>query len=138
MRSRTGAGSRWLTGPSCRTAAAGSETAEDTGRFASHVDLYLNMLNMQLTEDALKIIGFAMELTSSRTTAGRVKAGSWLARHKQHRSRSDVEPSSGELSPAGSGTAPRARCYMTCRRMSKMTTIAITTVMVIARGTMLA
>jgi SAM-dependent methyltransferase len=38
------------------------ETAEDTGRFPSHVDLYLNMLNMQLTYDALKIIGFDMEL----------------------------------------------------------------------------
>ena len=32
--------------------------AEDTGQFAPHVDLYLNMLNMQLTYDALKIIGF--------------------------------------------------------------------------------
>ena len=37
-------------------------TAEDTGQFAPHVDLYLNMLNMQLTYDALKIIGFDMEL----------------------------------------------------------------------------
>jgi SAM-dependent methyltransferase len=36
--------------------------AEDTGRFAPHVELYLNMLNMQLTYDALKIIGFNMEL----------------------------------------------------------------------------
>jgi ubiquinone/menaquinone biosynthesis C-methylase UbiE len=36
--------------------------AEDTGRFPSHVDLYLNMLNMQLTYDALKRIGFDMEL----------------------------------------------------------------------------
>ncbi|MDP6544137.1 MAG: class I SAM-dependent methyltransferase [Phycisphaerae bacterium] len=36
--------------------------AEDTGRFAPHVDLYLNMLNMQLTYDALKIIGFDMEM----------------------------------------------------------------------------
>lgn len=41
----------------CRVA-----TAEDTGRFASYVDLYLNMLNMQLTYDALKRIGFDMEL----------------------------------------------------------------------------
>lgn len=41
----------------CRVA-----TAEDTGRFASHVDLYLNMLNMQLTYDALKRLGFDMEL----------------------------------------------------------------------------
>ena len=38
------------------------QTAEDTGRFPSHVDLYLNMLNMQLTYDALKLIGFDMEL----------------------------------------------------------------------------
>jgi SAM-dependent methyltransferase len=36
--------------------------AEDTGQFAPHVDLYLNMLNMQLTYDALKIIGFDTEL----------------------------------------------------------------------------
>ena len=36
--------------------------AEDTGRFAPYVDLYLNMLNMQLTYDALKIIGFDMDL----------------------------------------------------------------------------
>ena len=35
--------------------------AEDTGRFASHVDLYLNMLDMQLTYDALRIIGFDAE-----------------------------------------------------------------------------
>lgn len=41
------------------------ETAEDTGRFAAHVDLYLNMLNMQLTYDALKRIGFDMELMNS-------------------------------------------------------------------------
>jgi SAM-dependent methyltransferase len=32
--------------------------AEQTGRFAPCVDLYLDMLNMQLTYDALKIIGF--------------------------------------------------------------------------------
>ena len=41
------------------------EMAEDTGRFASHVDLYLNMLNMQLTYDALKRIGFDMALMQS-------------------------------------------------------------------------
>jgi len=39
--------------------------AEDTGRFAQHIDLYLNMLNMQLTYDALKIIGFNTELMQS-------------------------------------------------------------------------
>jgi hypothetical protein len=36
--------------------------AEDTGRFGPYVDLYLDMLNKQLTYDALKIIGFDMEL----------------------------------------------------------------------------
>ena len=39
--------------------------AEDTGRFGPHVDLYLNMLNMQLTYDALKIIGFDSNLMQS-------------------------------------------------------------------------
>ncbi len=36
--------------------------AEDTGRFAPYVDLYLNMLNMQLTYDALRIIGFDQDM----------------------------------------------------------------------------
>ncbi len=36
--------------------------AEDTQQFAPHVDLYLDMLNKQLTYDALKIIGFDLEL----------------------------------------------------------------------------
>jgi len=36
--------------------------AEDTGRFAPHVDLYLQMVDMQLTSDALQIIGYDMEL----------------------------------------------------------------------------
>jgi len=40
-------------------------TSEDTGRFAPYVDLYLNMLNMQLTYDALKIIGFDQQLMQS-------------------------------------------------------------------------
>lgn len=38
------------------------QIAENTGRFAPYVDLYLNMLNMQLTYDALAIIGFDAEL----------------------------------------------------------------------------
>jgi SAM-dependent methyltransferase len=41
------------------------EAAEDTGRFPSHVDLYLDMLNKQLTYDALKLIGFDMDLMQS-------------------------------------------------------------------------
>jgi SAM-dependent methyltransferase len=40
-------------------------TAADTGRFGPHIDLYLNMLNMQLTYDALKIIGFNSDLMQS-------------------------------------------------------------------------
>jgi ubiquinone/menaquinone biosynthesis C-methylase UbiE len=34
------------------------ETARDTGRFTPYVDLYRQMITMQLTYDALKIIGF--------------------------------------------------------------------------------
>jgi ubiquinone/menaquinone biosynthesis C-methylase UbiE len=45
--------SRLLSDNGCKVA-----VAKDTGRFAPHVDLYLNMLNMQLTYDALRIIGF--------------------------------------------------------------------------------
>lgn len=37
-------------------------TAQDTGRFAPYVDLYLNMLQKQLTYDALRIIGFDTDL----------------------------------------------------------------------------
>ena len=36
--------------------------AKDTGRFAPYCDLYIKMLTMQLTTDALRIIGFNMEL----------------------------------------------------------------------------
>jgi len=36
--------------------------AMNTGRFAPYVDLYLDMLNKQLTYDALKIIGFDMNM----------------------------------------------------------------------------
>ena len=38
------------------------QVAEDTGRFAPYVDLYLDMLNKQLTYDALRIIGFDLPL----------------------------------------------------------------------------
>jgi len=41
------------------------ELAEDTGRFAPYIDLYRNMLRMQLTYDALKLNGFDMELMQS-------------------------------------------------------------------------
>ena len=67
-------------------------TAADTGRFAPHVDLYLNMLNMQLTYDALKIIGFNSELMQSMAAemvfmqelahAGKIAQGIFVARKK--------------------------------------------------------
>ncbi|HXQ45121.1 MAG TPA: hypothetical protein VN806_00800 [Caulobacteraceae bacterium] len=36
--------------------------AEDTGRMASYFDLYINMLEMQLTFDALATVGYRPEL----------------------------------------------------------------------------
>jgi SAM-dependent methyltransferase len=67
-------------------------TAEDTGRFGQYVDLYLNMLNMQLTYDALKIIGFDIELMKSMGAemvfmqelahAGKIAQGLFIARRK--------------------------------------------------------
>jgi SAM-dependent methyltransferase len=67
-------------------------TAEDTGRFAPHIDLYLNMLNMQLTYDALRIIGFDTALMESLAGemrfmqelahAGKIAQGLFVARKK--------------------------------------------------------
>ncbi len=37
-------------------------TAENTGQFSPHIDLYLKMLDMQLTYDALRIVGFDMSV----------------------------------------------------------------------------
>lgn len=66
--------------------------AEDTGRFGPYVDLYLNMLNMQLTYDALKIIGFDSDLMQAMGTemsfmrelahAGKIAQGLFVARKK--------------------------------------------------------
>jgi len=66
--------------------------AEQTGRFAPHVDLYLNMLNMQLTYDALKIIGFNTELMQAMGAemvfmqalahTGKIAQGLFVARKK--------------------------------------------------------
>jgi SAM-dependent methyltransferase len=39
--------------------------AQDTGRFPKHVALYLDMIEKQLTYDALKIIGFDMALAQT-------------------------------------------------------------------------
>lgn len=64
--------------------------AEDTGRFAPYADLYVNMAEMQLTYDALRIIGFdaammeaiANELHFVRQLAheGRIAQGLFIAR----------------------------------------------------------
>ncbi|MHC4086739.1 MAG: methyltransferase domain-containing protein [Planctomycetota bacterium] len=66
--------------------------AEYTGRFAPYVDLYLNMLNMQLTYDALKLVGFDQELMQSIASemtfmqqlvhAGKIAQGLFVARKK--------------------------------------------------------
>lgn len=66
--------------------------AEDTGRFGPHVDLYLDMLNKQLTYDALKIIGFDMELMQAMARemvfmqglahAGKIAQGIFIARKR--------------------------------------------------------
>ena len=66
--------------------------AEDTGRFAPYVDLYLNMLNMQLTYDALRIIGFdvhmmealgaEMNFMRDLAHAGKVVQGLFVARKR--------------------------------------------------------
>jgi ubiquinone/menaquinone biosynthesis C-methylase UbiE len=64
--------------------------AEDTRRFPPHVDLYLNMLSMQLTYDALRIIGFDQQLMNAMAGemafmqelahAGRIAQGRFIAR----------------------------------------------------------
>ena len=64
--------------------------AEDTGRFAPYVDLYLQMLDMQLTYDALRIIGFnqplleamagEMQFLAQLAHAGKIAQGLFIAR----------------------------------------------------------
>jgi SAM-dependent methyltransferase len=66
--------------------------ASDTGRFAPHQDLYINMLEMQLTYDALRILGFDMERQSmvlnahkffqQLAHAGKIAQGRFIARRQ--------------------------------------------------------
>ncbi|MBM4028369.1 MAG: methyltransferase domain-containing protein [Planctomycetes bacterium] len=66
--------------------------AKDTGRFPPYVDLYLNMLGMQLTYDALQIIGFDQSLMNAMAAemafmqqlahAGKIAQGLFVARKK--------------------------------------------------------
>jgi ubiquinone/menaquinone biosynthesis C-methylase UbiE len=67
-------------------------TAEDTKRFPSYVDLYLAMLNQQLTYDALRIINFdlglmqamggEMEFMRQLAHAGKIAQGIFIARKR--------------------------------------------------------
>ncbi len=75
-------------------AEAGCEVlaAEDTGRFAPCVDLYLEMLDKQLSYDALRILGFdaavmeglagEMQFTQRLAHAGKLAQGLFVARKK--------------------------------------------------------
>jgi SAM-dependent methyltransferase len=77
--------SRLLAQSGCRV-----EAAEDTGRFPAYMDLYMSMLDMQLTYDALRILGFdmaTMEMLAGEMTflrdlahAGKVAQGRFIAR----------------------------------------------------------
>jgi SAM-dependent methyltransferase len=67
-------------------------TAKDTNLFAPYVDLYLNMLNMQLTYDALKIINFDFDLLQAMAAEmmfmqqlahkGKIAQGMFVARKR--------------------------------------------------------
>jgi SAM-dependent methyltransferase len=66
--------------------------ADDTGRFAPYADLYLNMLDMQLTYDALRLIGFDMQQMAALGAemrflrdlahAGKIAQGRFIARRR--------------------------------------------------------
>jgi ubiquinone/menaquinone biosynthesis C-methylase UbiE len=66
------------------------EVAEDTGRFAAYMDLYLAMIEMQLTYDALRIIAFdvgvmgamagEMAFIRELAHAGKIAQGRFVAR----------------------------------------------------------
>lgn len=68
------------------------DTADDTGRFGPYVDLYLNMLALQLTYDALRIIHFDTKLMKAMSDemvfmqelahAGKIAQGRFVARKK--------------------------------------------------------
>jgi len=73
---------------------AGCEVLEasDTGRFAPYVELYMQMVQMQLTYDALRILGFDMSVLESMAGemtwmlelahAGKIAQGRFVARRR--------------------------------------------------------
>lgn len=81
-----------IDGYSALLKSAGCEVVEakDTGRFAPYCDLYIKMLTMQLTTDALRIIGFNMELMQAMggemefmkelAEAGKIAQGMFVAK----------------------------------------------------------
>ncbi len=64
--------------------------AEDSGRFPGHMDLFIKMLEMQLTYDALQLLDFHRELLAAVTDqlkfllqlarAGKIAQGRFIAR----------------------------------------------------------
>jgi SAM-dependent methyltransferase len=54
-----------------RESGCAMQLAEDTGRFPSYVDLYLNMIEMQLTYDVLRTVAFRSELLQTITDSFR-------------------------------------------------------------------
>jgi len=76
-----------LDGAGCTVVAA-----EDTGRFASYVDLYLEMVDKQLTYDALRIldfnadalgaIGAEMQFLRDLAHAGKIAQGRFIAQKR--------------------------------------------------------
>ena len=87
-----------LTGQGCEMLAA-----EDTGRFAPYADLYIDALNMQLTFDALRIIGFDLPLMESLgeemnfmrelANAGKIAQGQFIAKkNADNPSRRKISP----------------------------------------------
>lgn len=66
--------------------------AQDTGRFAAHVELYIQMLEMQLTYDALRIVGFdramlegmagEMAFLNALARDGKIVQGLFVARRR--------------------------------------------------------
>ena len=66
--------------------------AEDTGRFAPTIDLLINVMEMQLTYDALRIIGFDLDVMTfmlgefafmrEMAQAGKIAQGRFIARRR--------------------------------------------------------
>ncbi len=44
-------------------------SAADTGRYAAHIDLYLNMVGMQLTSDVQRMVGYNMDIFNAMAGA---------------------------------------------------------------------